>query len=156
MEDESRLIGRNTLPEMFFEKLRSSSVLWLDVTLEQRVENTFQEYIVKAPASEELFNRYKVSLKKIEKRLGGLQYREILELLEKSESAWKSRGDLEENKNWIERLLVKYYDPLYFGSLERRNPPILFKGKPQDVLDFLKGQKSKTSDRAVRIKAIPI
>lgn len=155
MEDESRLIGRNLIPDAFFAKLRESSLLWLDVPLLDRVENTFQEYIVKASVSEQLFARYKASLFKIEKRLGGLQYKEILHLLETSESAWKSRGDLEENKNWIERLLVKYYDPLYFGSLDRRNPNVLFKGDPQAVLDFLKGQKSNNSDRAVKTKAIP-
>ena len=155
MEDESRLIGRCVIPDQFFFKLRESPIIWLDTSLDERIENTFDEYILKANVSEELFARYKKALSNIQKRLGGLRYQEISKILEKCEAIWKSRGELEENKEWIKLLLVHYYDPLYFGSLEKRQPSILFKGPAEEALDFLKGQKSKHKEKAVKAKANP-
>ena len=155
MEDESRLIGRSVIPEKFFLKLRESPIIWLDIPLSTRVENTYEEYITKAKVSEEVFERYKKALSNIQKRLGGVKYKEILDVFEACESAWKSRGELEGNKAWIESLLVHYYDPLYFGSLEKREPKVAYKGSVEGALDFLKGQKSKNKDSAVKAKATP-
>ncbi len=155
MEDESRLIGKCVIPDPFFFKLRESPIVWLDISIEKRVENTFDEYILKANVNEALFARYKKALSNIQKRLGGLQYQEILSIFESCESSWKSRGELEENKVWIKRLLLHYYDPLYFGSFEKRRPVVLFKGSVEETLDFLKGQKSKYKETAVSKKANP-
>ena len=155
MEDESRLIGRSVIPEFFLLKLRESQIIWLDIPLATRVENTFEEYITKATVNDVLFERYKKSLSNIQKRLGGLKYKEILDIFEACELAWKSRGELDGNKAWIESLLLHYYDPLYFGSLEKRQPKISYKGSVSGALDFLKGQKSKQSDSAVSVKAKP-
>lgn len=153
MEDESRMIGRSVIPENFFLKLRESPIVWLDTPLEKRVVHTFEEYILKADVSEALFERYKKSLFNIQRRLGGAQYKEILSIFESCEASWKSRGELEENKVWIESLLVHYYDPLYFGSLEKRKPVVLFKASNhQEALNFL-GQKSKYKETAVKTKA---
>ncbi len=155
MEDESRLIGRSVLPELFFSKMRISSILWLDTPLDERVQNTFLEYVEKESVSEELFSRYKKALFNIQRRLGGKEYQEILSILENCESAWKENGELEGNKVWIERLLLRYYDPLYFGSLQKRNPQVAFRGGTQEAFDFLKGQKRMTSEQAVKKKASP-
>ncbi len=142
LEDESRLIGRCVQPEVFFERLRSSPILWLDEPLERRVENTFEDYILNVEVREALFQRYKQSLGKIRNRLGGLRYKKILSQLESCENAWKSRGELDENRVWIESLLIDYYDPLYFGSLDRRNPEIVLKAPSDQVFDFLSRQEN--------------
>lgn len=155
MEDESRLIGRCVQPETYFQKLRASPVLWLDVPLDARVENTFFDYISSVNVTEELFSKYKKSLFKIKNRLGGLRYQVILSQIESCESSWKSRCEVDENRVWIRSLLVHYYDPLYFGSLEKRNPTILLKAAPDYVFDFLVRQKSTSKDSAVRAKANP-
>jgi tRNA 2-selenouridine synthase len=155
MEDESRLIGRSVIPEAFFLKMRESPVIWLDVPLSQRVEHTFEEYILKEKVNENLFLRYKTSLSNIQKRLGGLKYKEILTVLEECEREWKSRGSLDGNKAWIESLLIHYYDPLYFDSLEKRQPQIFYKGSAEDAWAFLIGQKSSIKEKAVKAKANP-
>lgn len=155
MEDESRLIGRCVQPETYFQKLRSSPVLWLDVPLQKRVENTFFDYITSVTVSEELFSKYKKSLGKIKNRLGGLRYQQILSQMESCENSWKSRGEVDENRIWIQNLLVEYYDPLYFGSLERRNPQVLLKAEPDQVFDFLVRQKSTSKASAVKANAKP-
>ncbi len=155
MEDESRLIGRCVIPDPFFFKLRESPIIWLDIDIDKRVDNTYEEYILKAEVNEELFARYKKSLFNIQRRLGGLKYQEVLAIFEACESAWKSRGELEQNKEWIKPLLLHYYDPLYFGSFEKRQPTVLFKGSIEGTLDFLRGQKSKHKESAVKKKANP-
>ena len=45
--------------------------------------------------------------------------------------------EVSEHKIWIEKLLRDYYDPLYFGSLERRKPKVLFRGTSAEAHDYL-------------------
>lgn len=159
VEDESRLIGRCVQPEYFFNTLRSSPVVWLDVPLERRVENTFQDYVA-IPLSQKteeqgrvLFFRFKKALYDIRNRLGGVRYQEISDLMQAGEFSWVNHKDLEPNKLWVHRLLEEYYDPMYFGSLEKRNPEIYFKGPTEEAFEVLKGAKSRKRPAPVRQKA---
>ena len=77
-------------------------------------------------------------MEKISKKLGGLRTQELLELLKKSEADFLSSQDLASNKQWIEKLLVYYYDPMYLGSIERRQVKVLFKGNRAECAEFLK------------------
>lgn len=140
VEDESRMIGSCVQPLEFFEKLRASPVIWLELSLDERVENIFHDYVTATPLGvrdEEgalrIFARYKEALRRIERKLGGLKKAEILADLESSERDFFARGELESQKIWIKKMLVHYYDPLYFSSLEKRNPAILFRGSRQDA-----------------------
>lgn len=144
VEDESRLIGRCAQPEIFFHSLRASGVVMVDEPLHSRAKTTFDDYILASPigsGSEEAilqtYLRYKKSLQSIVRKLGGLKFSEIEKDLLAAEQA-ALRGDLEPNLVWISKLLEFYYDPLYFGSLERRNPKILFRGLRREVIDWLK------------------
>lgn len=160
VEDESRLIGRCVQPESFFSSLRNSEIIWLDIPLEQRVENTFLDYI-QEPLSRrtedeqgiQLFQRYRIALYDIRNRLGGARYQDLLQNLVDGEKAWLQSRDLEPNKIWIRKLLQDYYDPMYFSSLEKRNPKVYFKGPTDEALDLLKGAKSKNKAAPVRQKA---
>lgn len=136
-EDESRLIGIRHLPENFFNKLRSSKVIVVKQTLEERIENIFQDYVVHASPGLELFLSFEVSLDKIQRRLGGLRTQEIRQDIHRSRNDFATHQDLNSNKIWIEKLLVFYYDPLYLSSFERRNPEILFQGRHEDIQKFL-------------------
>jgi tRNA 2-selenouridine synthase len=144
LEDESHLIGRCAIPKIFFEKMRQAPVLWLDVSLEERIQNIYYDYITINIASLEkaealqVFSRYKNSMQGISKKLGGLRTQELLDLLIVCEKEFLEAGHLENNKKWIEKLLVYYYDPLYLSSLERRRVKILFKGSAQDCFNYLK------------------
>ena len=149
LEDESRLIGKNVIPENLFNKMRSSPILWVDEPLEQRVENIFDDYISQTAighASESdglaLFERYEKSLQSIQRRLGGLRTQELMTDLKNSKTHYLEKKELTSNRVWIEKLLVYYYDPLYLGSLEKRNPKVLFRGPSAKALEFLKDIKS--------------
>ena len=160
VEDESRMIGRCVQPESFFKTLRESEILWLDVDLEARVENTFLDYI-QSPLGGDvpderglaIFHRYQIALRDIRNRLGLVRYDELSKLLQESQERWLRSRDLSFNKLWIRRLLTDYYDPLYFGSLERRAPKVYFRGSPDEAFEALKGAKSRTRAAPVRRKA---
>lgn len=158
VEDESRLIGKNCLPERFFAQMRNSEVIWLDEPLAVRVENIFKDYVLdtsiggfykSAGAGEgqrdqtlrehalQLFDNYKKALHAISKKLGGLRTQEVLVDLENARLDFIDKNEIESNKGWIEKLLKYYYDPLYLKSLEQRQVRVLFKGSKAEVIGYL-------------------
>lgn len=144
VEDESRLVGRCAQPEKFFNTLRNSEIILLEESLQSRVQVTFDDYILNSELSSQdpekgllVFSRYRKSLEAISRKLGGLKYAEISKDLTEAESRFLSHGDLEPNRIWIEKLLEAYYDPMYFGSIQKRNPKILFRGSRAEALQWL-------------------
>ncbi|MEN0060002.1 MAG: tRNA 2-selenouridine(34) synthase MnmH [Bdellovibrio sp.] len=158
VEDESRLIGRLYQPASFFESLREAPLIWLEEPLAQRVENIYEEYVLKTPlglggekafrCAEEreilwrqavaVFEKYKSSLRSLHRKLGGQRSLEIMQDMERAEAEFFVSGDLLGNKIWIEKLLKYYYDPLYQNSLERRQVRIIFHGNRQEALQYIK------------------
>ncbi len=162
VEDESRMIGKSVQPDLFFATLRASPVILLQVPIEQRTENTFYDYILQTalakPQSQNhegqiVFTKYKTALMNIQKKLGGLRTQQIMQMLEDSEKLWLENRNLESNKVWIQALLLDYYDPLYIGSFEKRQPQVLYKGSYQDAIRFLEEIKSKKREAPVKAKA---
>lgn len=139
IEDESRLVGRCALPQVLFTALRSAEVIWLEEPLEKRVENIFEDYILKA-ASISMFDQYKKAVLSITPKLGGLRSKEILELIEHCKADYCATGGLTRNLEWIEKILVYYYDPVYHNSLTRRQVTSVFRGSGALALEALRGQ----------------
>lgn len=144
VEDESRLIGSCHVPEYFFSKMREAPLVLIDEPVSERVENIFADYISSlinsATAVEDataLFTKYKTSVTKIQKKLGGLRAQEVLADLQTAEHDFIQNKELPKNKIWIEKLLVWYYDSMYLSSLEQRKPNIVFKGSRAAVTEFL-------------------
>ncbi len=147
IEDESRLIGRSVLPKLFFEKLIHAPVLLIEENIETRVQNIFQDYILNSAIGdfdEErgllVFQKYQNSLQAISKRLGGARTKEILELMQFSQKDFLTSQNLESNRHWIERLLVDYYDPFYKVGLHKRREQVIFRGRRDECLTFLKNK----------------
>lgn len=138
-EDESRLIGSLHLPEVFFNKLRATSVIKINVDLAERIENIFEDYIYPEAT---IFDKYLNAILKIEKKLGGLRAQELRNDLNFSKTQFVEEGLLVSNKTWIEKLLVWYYDPMYAYSLAQRNPKIEFQGQTKDVIEYLRNEGS--------------
>ena len=103
LEDESRTIGACRLPNAFYDSMRESSVLFLDIPQEQRVQRLVKDY---GPFSkEELAD----PINRISKRLGGQHVKRALEALD--------AGDLAE----VARITLNYYDKAYRYGLEQRS-----------------------------------
>ncbi len=156
VEDESRLIGRLAIPALMFDQLRLSPVIWIVEELEARIENIFKDYILQSPIGLSLlspssdlefgpedspalkvFARYENSLRAISKKLGGLRTQEIMADLLKSKEDWIQRKELASNREWIRKLLLAYYDPLYAASLARREVQIQFRGSWKACRDYI-------------------
>ncbi len=141
-EDESRVIGSLHLPEIFFEKMRASKVICLNVPIEKRIDNIFNDYInlpeFKDPVLVDvIFNNYLIALNRISKKLGGLRSAELIEDLAVVRRQIKEFGPEGANKDWIEKFLVWYYDPMYEYSFSLRKPPVEFAGNELEVSGFL-------------------
>lgn len=147
IEDESRLIGRSVQPDCLFNLLRSSPVILIEESVSERVEVTYADYILGSKMAtgtrEEalmIFDLYQSSLLRISKKLGGLRYAEVKGDIDLARQGFLQNLDLLPNKVWIEKLLVWYYDPMYLGSLQKRQPEIIFRGSRKDCFRFLLDQ----------------
>lgn len=147
LEDEGRLVGRCALPPELQLAMERSPLIVMDVSLEDRVEHSFHNYILdklaqwqRALGEEAGFEAFAddltQSLYRVRKRLGGLRYRETAELMELA-LARHRKGDPEMHWDWILALLVDYYDPMYDYQLQNRKGRIEFRGDRKEVRDYL-------------------
>lgn len=102
LEDESIHIGTVGIPKIFWHQMRRSPLLFLDVPFDERVKFIVNTYGV--------FNKQELinCILKIQKRLGGLNTKNAIQLL--------SDGDLHSAFS----ILLKYYDKMYGESLHNR------------------------------------
>jgi len=149
IEDESRNIGQRYIPHDLFAEFQKSGVILLEVPLRERVEITYADYILysqreydKAHSRGETpynwIETMRHNFRRIRKRLGNERYTRFLGILE---SAWKYQqysGDPSRHKEWIEALLVEYYDPMYDWQIEHKADRIVFRGNREEILEWLK------------------
>ena len=151
LEDEGNNIGSRYIPDVLFEKMKSSPLILLEATVEQRTEITFQEYITEALNEhceyygetigfDKWSEQLSTSLEKIQRRLGGLRYKQLKAILDDALQQQRANGDTEHHKEWIKVLLADYYDPMYDFQTEKKLDRIVFKGTQEDVLAYLTEQ----------------
>lgn len=146
LEDEGGNIGSRRLPECLIKKMKQSPVVLLEENIEERINITYQEYIIEALTEyrtyygEELgFEKWTEqlheSIDKIQRRLGGVRYKELkAQLVDAIQQ--QILGNIENFKEWIKVLLVDYYDPMYDYQLSNKQERIVFKGDKDEVLDY--------------------
>lgn len=133
VEDESRHLGRVVLPQGLWESMRRSPVYFINVKTEQRIVGLLEDY--SGISDVEIKNL----IKKVEKRLGGLDYKKAIEAVD--------GGDLAE----VARLLLHYYDRAYEYGLHHREGKIAYKldimeNDPANVAKMLVDQVVTTKD----------
>ena len=104
IEDESRNVGKVIIPDGIFEKMNSSTIVFIDVPFEERVKRLTGEYGA--------FDRDDLVsiLQKISKRIGGDTAKSAIESLHSGEV-----------RNAVAAVL-RYYDKTYEYGLSKRNP----------------------------------
>lgn len=102
IENESRKIGGNVLPEVVYTGMESATFIEIQVPQEVRLQRILQEYGSFAIAELEACTH------KIAKRLGGLQLKESIQALQD--------GDI---RKWAE-ILMLYYDRTYEHAKQQR------------------------------------
>ncbi len=150
LEDEGRLVGRLSLPDVLRKKMVDAPLVIVEETLQHRTDVVLQDYIVdlgqhyirQHGASGALLHRERlqVDLARIQKRLGGERYQTALDLLNRGfECQWRT-GSLSHHRVWISFLLERYYDPMYDYQLEQRAGQCLFRGSRDAVIRWIRGR----------------
>lgn len=97
-EGESKHIGKLVLPPRVYTALQQETTLWLNASLDHRVQVTLEDY----PALDTLKAAFIPPIRALRPRLGGEAVERLLAMLEAGE--WQSL---------VRELMVLYYDPLY-------------------------------------------
>ena len=137
LEDESRTIGRAGLPGFWYQKMQSSKLVILEVDDDKRAENIYYEYVYdeinNGVSEDNLLEKYLGSLNNIKRRLGNVVYDNIKDLMK---SAFH-QNEKEIHKEWILRLLTRYYDKMYSYKLDMRKDFIVHKGEIESCRDYI-------------------
>ena len=137
LEDESRTIGRAGLPGFWYQKMQSSKLVILEVDDDKRAENIYYEYVYdeinNGNSEDKLLEKYLGSLNNIKRRLGNVVYDNIKDLMK---SAFH-QNEKEIHKEWILRLLTRYYDKMYSYKLDMRKDFIVHKGEIESCRDYI-------------------
>lgn len=145
VEDESRAIGRLVIPKVLFDRMQSAPIVVIEADLDERVERTFASYVRGRPADHLL-----QALARIERRLGGLRYKQIRKHMAHAFEADSPAA----HKRWIEELLTSYYDPMYDYQLARKKNRVIFCGDRSEMSEFLDLKRTAAmSDDAAQRRA---
>ncbi|MBV7546077.1 tRNA 2-selenouridine(34) synthase MnmH [Pseudomonas sp. PDM26] len=153
LEDESRAVGSCALPLPLYQGMQQFAMVWLEDSLEGRVERILRDYVVDLCAEfigvhgEEGFalfsERLLASLNNVQKRLGGERHRRLLALMEEALAEQARSGAVDLHRGWIEGLLREYYDPMYAFQREKKDARIEFAGERGAVLEYLRERVCK-------------
>ncbi len=141
VEDESRYVGRRTVPDALLRRMRASPVVLLEVPLETRVRHIFEEYVLEPSelnGVDETRARLERDTQRIRKRLGGGRADAVAAALRTAaeSGAWR---DPEAHRGWITTLLERYYDRLYRKAFAGHDRTVVFRGDAAEVAAYLRG-----------------
>ena len=146
LEDESRAIGSISIPLTLFEFMKTSKLALIEVGLEERIETILNDYIISnyndyvlhnSENAALLFTNYLTSsLQKIKKRLGGKNFETIKQKMNQASKYQFTDTFKEIHRDWIQILLLEYYDPMYEYQLNKKADRIVFKGSRQEFHDW--------------------
>ncbi len=148
VEDEGRHIGSRYIPRALANFFSGAEVILLELPLAERVQITFDEYVVAAQSNfitafgdDGLFQwleNIRGSIQRIRKRLGGERLKRVNQLLQEAYEHQRLTGDSAAHKQWVELLLVEYYDPMYDYQLEQKRGKIVFQGGAEEVVEYIR------------------
>ena len=148
IEDESRNIGRVYIPPALFSQFTESNVILLETSLEERIEITYDEYVLASQAeyaqallSGEIEHPWIDTMRhnfgRIRKRLGDQGYKMLTTLLDEAWAHQQCTNDPTLHKVWIEKLLHDYYDPMYAYQIEQKRDRVVFQGNQEEIMAYL-------------------
>ena len=106
IEDEAVRIGFIRIPHPLYSNMRRANRIWVEMPLHVRIENIHEAYF-SSPNLEDVIEQMRFAVLKLEKYISSTNRQQLI--------AWLQAGRF---NDFIEYLLVKYYDPRY-----RKNPP---------------------------------
>ncbi len=148
LEDEGANIGSRRIPDILFNTMKQVPLVLLTASIEERVDITFDEYINDALTEHQQHygeqhgftiwaEQLNTCFDKIQRRLGGVRYATFKKLLNNALVLHQQQNDRSLHRQWIEHLLVDYYDPMYDFQLSKKEHRVVFKGNRDDVKQFI-------------------
>ncbi len=144
VEDESRSIGLVGVPLAFYNTMRCSPLIIVEMPFEFRVQQVLKDYVVDMLAAYQEENKetgfenfscyLSESLLRIQKRLGMERHKRAHNLLVQALQIQANTESVEAHEAWIALLLREYYDPMYSYQLQKNDVPIVFRGNYDEVL----------------------
>ncbi len=144
LEDESKAIGSLSVPHRLYEAMRRSPLALIRAPLETRTNTILNDYIRENLREFQErdpvlgFNRFSQyllgSLSRIQRRLGGDRYQEVVADMQDALRIQAESGDTDAHAVWIIKLLQHYYDPMYAYQLSKRQATISFEGSGEEFL----------------------
>jgi len=145
-EDEGKNVGSVYLPKAFAGYLAASPLVILETPTEERIETTFDEYVLEAQriysnlegdnALEKWKDDIKTAMRRIERRLGSQRHREVSDIFDDAFSEQLRSGSLDAYREWVAYLLREYYDPMYDYQIQKRSEQIAFRGSAEEVVAY--------------------
>lgn len=149
VEDEGRGIGSCSVPLELFRRMQEAPIVWLEDSLEGRVERILQDYVIDLcaefvslhgpqagfPAYAE---RLRQSLDRIVKRLGSERHRRLAAQMDAALAEQGRSGEVATHRAWIDGLLRDYYDPMYRYQRQNKAARIVFSGTQTEVVAYLR------------------
>ncbi len=150
-EDEGSNIGSRNLPHALIGRMDAAPIVVLEIPLEQRVGIVFDEYITEALleyqqllGEEHGFAAWSENLRqalgRVKRRLGGDRYSLLDMVMADAIKAQQQRGETSTHREWIQRLLNDYYDPMYDYQLQKKAERITFRGDDKAIIEYLNTQ----------------
>ena len=115
IEDESPSIGKVRVPHTFWDAMRRSPAIFLDVSRESRARNLVNEY------GELSHTGLEAATRRLERKLGGQRMNEILSLLASG------------NTYQVAYELLEYYDKTYRHAAQRRPRQRVYRVDAEDL-----------------------
>lgn len=148
LEDESRTIGANHLPECLHDRMTQAAIVVIDDPFALRLERLRTEYFVQmhrdfseAYGEDDGWRAYTDYLHHglfaIRRRLGLQRFAELTMHLDTALAVQQRTGDTECHYAWLVPLLEEYYDPMYRYQLEKKAGNVVFRGDYQSVAAWL-------------------
>ena len=148
VEDESRNVGSRHVPPSLHAKMTISPMVMLDVSDEDRIDITVQEYAKDIHLDycrqfgdeqglEKLSEHLLASLAKLQKRLGGVRYARMQQEMNDAFALLSESNDYSGFAGIFGELLIDYYDPMYAYQLSQKEERIMFTGSREAVLAHL-------------------
>jgi tRNA 2-selenouridine synthase len=147
LEDEARMIGSACIPAPMREQMQLAPVAILKASLQERVANATQDYVVDllqayesscgtVDGFEQYADYHRSSLQRVQKRLGGVRYKQALQLLEAALASHQSYRNTDDYAPFIELLLTQYYDPMYDYQMQAKKERVVFSGNARELIQW--------------------
>lgn len=146
-EDEGKHVGTVFMPDNFLAITSKAPLVILDTPMEERIDITLNEYVIEAQKSyesggfENPLASWRQSIEnamfRIIRRLGNQKHGELTKIFEAALQKQQNEGSFEGYREWVEYLLVQYYDPMYDYQIQKRSERVVFRGGAAEVLEYI-------------------